>query len=47
MRVNLGSVAFLKAADSGYGIGLDDHSQLIGRAKSCRSPLGHRSAPGA
>jgi hypothetical protein len=29
MRVKLGSVAFLKAAGSGYGIGLDDDGHLI------------------
>jgi hypothetical protein len=29
VRVKLGSVAFLKAAGSGYGIGLDDNGHLI------------------
>ena len=29
MRVKIGSVAFLKAAASGYGIGLDDAGHLI------------------
>lgn len=29
MRVKLGSVAFLRAAGSGYGIGLSDDGQLI------------------
>jgi len=29
MRVKLGSVAFLRAAGSGYGIGLDDDGHLI------------------
>jgi hypothetical protein len=29
MRVKLGSVAFLKSAGSGYGIGLDDDGHLI------------------
>ena len=29
MRVKLGSVAFLKAAASGYGLGLDDDGHLI------------------
>ena len=29
MRVKLGSVAFLKAAGGGYGIGLDDNGHLI------------------
>lgn len=29
MRVKLGSVAYLKAAGSGYGIGLDDDGHLI------------------
>lgn len=29
MRIKLGSVAFLAAAGSGYGIGLDDDGHLI------------------
>jgi len=29
VRVKLGSVAFLKAAGGGYGIGLDDDGHLI------------------
>lgn len=29
MRVKLGSIAFLEAAGSGYGIGLDDDGHLI------------------
>ena len=29
MRVKLGSIAFLRAAGSGYGIGLDDQGHLI------------------
>jgi hypothetical protein len=29
MRVKLGSVAFLKAAGSGYGIGLDDDGHRV------------------
>ena len=29
MRVKLGSVAFLKAAGGGYGVGLDDDGHLI------------------
>lgn len=29
MRVKLGSVAFLKAAGGGYGIGLDDDGHLV------------------
>jgi hypothetical protein len=29
MRVKLGSVAFLKAAGSGYGMGLDEDGHLI------------------
>ena len=29
MRIKLGSVAYLRAADSGYGIGLDDEGHRV------------------
>ena len=29
MRIKLGSVAFLEAAGSGYGLGLDDRGHLV------------------